>query len=210
MSRAAFIQATAVVVELVSLPEVAERWTDESACAGMSIGGLAHHLVAQADNAVRFLSAPPTDDEPIALLEHYARAAWVNSGHDSAANQGIREVADSHAEVGVEGVIATSRAALEALPGVLAAEREPDTVHIAWQGWSLTTEDWLVTRLMETVVHADDLAASIGVPTPEFPEEAMRPVLALLTDLSVRRHGQSAVIRALARSERADGSVAAF
>ena len=45
---------------------------------------------------------------------------------------------------------------------------------IPWQGWSLTAHDFLVTRLMEIVVHSDDLAASVGLPTPEFPDDGRR------------------------------------
>lgn len=208
--RDVFVAASEIAAGLVARPEIAERWTSESACAGMSIGGLAHHLAAQAANTADFLAAEPVPDEPIRLLDHYERAAWVNSGHESPANAGIRESADEHAEAGFDAVVAMSRDALARLPEVLAAPRDPDTVHIPWQGWSLTTHDWLVTRLMETVVHSDDLAASIGVPMPEFPDDALRPVLELLTALSVRRHGQAAVIRALARRERAPESVAAF
>jgi hypothetical protein len=59
------------------------------------------------------------------------------------------------------------------------------------------------------VVHADDLAVSIGVPTPAFPEEVFGPVRDLLVRLAERRHGQSAVIGALTRSERARG-ISAF
>jgi len=83
-------------------------------------------------------------------------------------------------------------------------------VHIPWQGWSLTTHDWVVTRLMEMVVHADDLAASIGVDTPAFPEEVVAPVLGLLSGVAARRHGQVAVVRALSRPQRASGPVSAF
>ena len=210
MNRAAFVAATAIVADLVERPEVAAHWHDESACAGMTVGGLAHHLVGQADNTARFLGQEPTPDEPIPLLEHYARAAWVNSGHDSDANRTIRESADALDGPGPDEVVASVRQALARLPELLQAPRDPDTVHIPGQGWSLSTDDWLVTRLMESVVHSDDLAVSIGVPTPEFPDDALRPVLELLTALSVRRHGQSAVVRALARAERATGSVAAF
>ena len=74
---------------------------------------------------------------------------------------------------------------------------------IPWQGWSLSEHDFLVTRLMEIVVHSDDLAASIGVVTPEFPAEVLAPVLDLLTGLAVRRHGSTAVVRTLARPQRA-------
>ena len=96
------------------------------------------------------------------------------------------------------------------LPDVLAAVGPDRAVLIPWQGWSLTVHDWLVTRKMEIVVHSDDLAASIGVPTPEFPEDVLAPVLGLLTGVAVRRHGQAAVVRALSRPQRAPASVSAF
>ena len=63
---------------------------------------------------------------------------------------------------------------------------------------------------MEMVVHADDLAASIGVETPAFPDEAVRQVVGLLSGVAVDRHGQAAVVRALSRPQRAPSSVSAF
>jgi hypothetical protein len=56
--------------------------------------------------------------------------------------------------------------------------------------------------MLEIVVHADDLALSVGVRTPEFPADVFAPVRDLLVRLAVARRGQSAVISALARSER--------
>jgi hypothetical protein len=47
--------------------------------------------------------------------------------------------------------------------------------------------------MMEVVVHSDDLAHSVNVPTPSFPPEVEEPVLSLLTQLAVRRHGFVAV-----------------
>ena len=49
-----------------------------------------------------------------------------------------------------------------------------------------------------------------GQPTPAFAPEVLDPVVALLAAMSVRRHGQDALVRALARMERAAGSVSAF
>ena len=207
---AAFLAASRIAGSLALAPEVAARWTDESACAGMTVGGLAHHLVGQAVNTVRLLAAPPGEQEPIPLLEHYARAAWVTAGHDDEVNVGIREGSDAQAVGGPDGLRALVDTTLTALPSALAGPRDPDTVPIPWQGWTLSTHDYLVTRLMETVVHSDDLAASVGVPTPEFPDEVLTPVLGLLSALAVRRHGQAAVVRALSRAERAPASVTAF
>ena len=80
--------------------------------------------------------------------------------------------------------------ALAELPGAVAAAG--DTTYVPWQDCSLATDDFLVVRLMEVVVHADDLAASVGLPTPAFDDDVLHPALALLAMLGARRHGQDA------------------
>jgi hypothetical protein len=96
------------------------------------------------------------------------------------------------------------------LPALLDATAPDRPVLIPWQGWSLTRDDFLVTRMMEITVHSDDLAASVGVTAPTLPDEVLGPVLAVLTRLAVRRHGQSAVVAALSRAERAPARINAF
>ena len=203
-----FLTAAQISADLARRPEVAEHWTEESACAGMSVGGLAHHLVLQLTNTVHILAAEPRDDAPIPLLEHYERAAWVTASLDDEVNVRIREDADGDASSGPDGLSSVIEGTLADLPDLLA--RSADAVLIPWQGWSLSTEDYLTTRLMEMVVHSDDLAASVGVPTPEFPEDVLGPVFTLLTGVAARRHGQVAVVRALSRPQRAPDIVSAF
>jgi hypothetical protein len=203
-----FVGAVDVGAALVLRPEVAEHWADESACAGMSVGALARHLVSQWYNAVLLLEAPP-GDAPITALEHHARAAWVQGGPDDEANIGIREGSEDLAAEGPDAMRALVHDLSGRLPVVLAAPRE-GSVLIPWQGWSLTVDDFLLTRMMEIVVHSDDLAASLGLETPDFPDTVVEPVLGLLTALAVRRHGQAAVVRTLTRPQRAPGTVAAF
>lgn len=210
MNRTSFVVAAKTAFELASAPEVAVRWTEESACAGMTVGGLAHHLLQQAANTVRLIQMEPVAEPPIALLDHYARAAWVSASQDDEANVTIRESADAGAEGGPERVLEQASHALDLLPSALETHQVPDQVHIPWQGWSLTTEDFLITRAMEIVVHADDLAASVGLSTPDFPDDLVAEVLRLLAGLAVRRHGQAAVVRALSRPQRAPESVSAF
>jgi hypothetical protein len=212
--RDGFLAAARIAADLVRRPEVSERWTEESACAGMTVGGLACHLGSQGTNTVRLVGAGPSAQPPIPLLEHYARAAWVHSGLDAEVNVGIREGSDEVAAAGPEALHDLLDDQLDdqlgLLPGVL-AEADPEAaVLIPWQGWSLSLTDWLVTREMEIVVHSDDLAASVGLETPQFPEPVVTPVLALLTGVAARRHGQTALIRALSRPQRAPSSVSAF
>ena len=209
-----FPQVARVAGDLVRHPEVARRWAEESACAGMTVGGLANHLAGQTTNAVRLLMAPPQEAAPIPVLEHYRRAAWVHSGPDDEANVSIRSSADDEASGGPAALHERVGADLAALPlalaPVLEGRRNPDTVLVPWQGWSLSSADFLLTRTMEALVHSDDLAASIGLDTPTFPDDAAAAVLGLLASVAAERHGQVAVLRALSRPQRAPLEVSAF
>lgn len=210
LDRSAFVAACHAAFSLASSSVVAKAWDTESACAGMTVGGLAHHLLAQAGHVVNALDTPPTTEPPIALLDHYDRADWVKAGPDDEANTSIRIAADESASDGHATVLAAAARALAHLPEVLAAPRTPDSVYIPWQRWALTTNDFLVTRSMEVVVHSDDLAASVGLPLPEFPDAVLDQVVHLLTGVARQRHGDAGVIRALSRPQRGPASISAF
>jgi Mycothiol maleylpyruvate isomerase N-terminal domain len=205
------IDAVERVSALVARPEVAAAWAQESVCTGMTVGGLTRHLIGQPELVVSLLEADPAggaDAEVIGVMEHYARAAWVREDLDGEANSTIRASSDEQAASGVEAALEVLTGARSRLDAALAAP--PPTTYIPWQGWALATDDFLVTRLMEMVVHSDDLAASVDVPTPDFGPQVLDPVLRLLTAVSVRRHGQDALVRTLSRPQRAPGSVSAF
>lgn len=206
----AVLDTAHTVADLALSDPVRDRWREESACAGMTVGGLAHHLTGQIDSLAELYAEPPDAAASITVLEHYRRAAWANTALDDEDNVGIRDDADEAAQGGPHRHADEVRAALAALPAALAAVDDHRPVLIPWQGWSLTAHDFAVTRLMEMVVHADDLAASIGVDTPAFPDEAVRQVVGLLSGVAVDRHGQAAVVRALSRPQRAPSSVSAF
>ena len=181
----------------------------------MTVGGLAHHLAGQArQRRPPARGAARRRDEPIPLLEHYRRADWVPPGSTTRPTPRSATSPTTTPSGGPQTLAARVAQDLAALPGalgpILAGERSPDTVFVPWQGWSLSTEDFLVTRLMEIIVHSDDLAASVGLPTPDFPEPVVRAVLGLLSAVAVDRHGQTAVLRALSRPQRAPDSVSAF
>lgn len=208
LDRTALVPATRLLADLVARPEVAAAWQDESSCAGMSVGALARHLVVQPLRVVEVLTGPATDAEPITVDQHYAQAAWIQQDLDGPANVGVRTRSEDEAAVGPEAVAAEAREILGRLDGVLAAA--PEVVGLPWTGAALATDDFLVTRLMEIVVHSDDLASSVGLPTPQFDAAALVPVVRLLSDLALRRHGQDALVRTLSRPQRAPGTVAAF
>jgi hypothetical protein len=201
--RAAYLVAAESALHLLRRPEVAVNWAAPSALAEFSVGGLAAHLAHQVLSVPALLDGPAPADDPIALLDHYSRVSWVGADVSSETNVGIRKHADGLAGVGPDELIARLAATIEDLRGALVAESADRMVPTPSGPWSLRLDDFLVTRMMEIAVHSDDLAVSTGVPTPELPAEVLEPVLALLTGLAVRRHGQPAVLRALSRAERA-------
>ncbi len=211
LDRKAVIVATDLIAGLVARPEVAAEWTRGSSCEGMSVGGLTRHLVSQPVNVVTLLRsdrAAGAGSETIDLLQHYERASWVREDRDGETNRSIRATADSQAAEGPAaalGLLARARADLNA-----ALTDAPPTTYVPWQGWTLATDDFLVTRLMEMVVHADDLAASVDLAAPAFGPAVLDPVFRLLTVLAVRRHGQDALVRTLTRPQRAPATVSAF
>jgi hypothetical protein len=211
LDRQTVIHAADLVSDLVSRPEVAAAWTRESSCTGMTVGGLTRHLVSQPVFVANLLRTDPTDGasaETIDLLEHYARAPWLNEDLDGEVNRSIRDGSDRQASEGPAAAVADLARARDGLDEVLA--EAPKTTYVPWQGWSLDTDDFLVTRLMEMVVHSDDLAASVDVPTPDFGLAILDPVIRLLGALAVRRHGQDALVRTLTRPQRAPRTVSAF
>jgi hypothetical protein len=210
-----FLVAAGTVVDLVGRMEVVGHWSDPSALPGLTVAGLAAHLCSQVLSVHAAVTAGTavTEERPVPLLEHFGRVPWVGAGPDHPANVAIREGSERSAGVGHGALVASVQTALQdlrpALTGALPAGLPPAIRLPPWQ-WALSFDDFLVTRVMEIVVHSDDLAVSVGVEPPILPEAVLGPVLALLVGVSLQRHGQAAVVRALSRSERAPGSISAL
>jgi Mycothiol maleylpyruvate isomerase N-terminal domain len=205
---ATFPTAAAVGLDLIQRRQVRDQWLLPSVLPKMSVGALACHLGRQVVRAAELLPVA-TDLAPLDCVDtHYHRAAWVMStSPDDPPND--RSTDDAEAALGAAALAGRISGALQTVRRLLADGLARDVVPIPWQGWSLRRDDFLLTRMLEIVVHADDLALSIGVRTPEFPAEVFAPVRDLLVRLAVKRHGQSALISALARSERTQ-AISAF
>jgi uncharacterized protein (TIGR03083 family) len=206
----AYLLAVDSVVDLLARPEVAAGWKSPSALAEWTVGGLAGHLAGQVFAGVNLIGAEPSELTPITLDDHYRRVSWIGAAVDDEVSVDIRAGGDEYADAGPQALVARVVEGRTRL-GALLAETSPDRpVLVPWQGWALRRDDFLVMRMMEITVHSDDLAASVGITAPTLPDDVLGPVLALLTRLAVRRHGQSAVVAALTRAERAPGAINAF
>lgn len=197
-------------VDLLGRPEVAAGWRQPSALAQMSVAALAGHLAYQIFSVDPALVGPASPRLTIPLAEHYARAAWIGAPLDGEANAGIRDRGEQVAAEGAEALHEHAAGVLAAQVTELAKHTGDEAVFLPQTGWALTLDDFLVTRLLELAVHMDDLAVSIGLPTPELPDAAFDPVLILLARLAAARHGQPAMLRALARQERAPAAINAI
>lgn len=70
-------------------------------------------------------------------------------------------------------------------------------------GRVLPIDECAAACLLELVVHADDLTVSVGLEPVSFSAPVIDLVVGMLSRISRKRHGDMAVIRSLARPERA-------
>jgi hypothetical protein len=209
-SRRAFLIAAESAARLLADPAVAEHWAALSALPEYRVSGLAGHLALQVRHPARMLGEAPPTGRPDTLDEYYAAADWIGAGVDAEPSVDARLGGERSAADGPR-VLADAVAALvrELAVGLPSAPLDR-LVHLPWADRVLTLDDFLLTRTMEIAVHSDDLAVSVGVPTPALPADVAEPVLHLLTRLATARHGVLPVLRALSRRERAPDDIAAF
>ncbi|WP_157248960.1 maleylpyruvate isomerase N-terminal domain-containing protein [Nonomuraea typhae] len=208
--RESYLVAAGSAVALLGHPAVAAAWAKPSALTEFSVGGLAGHLGHQLVRVDEVLPHDPDTLAPIPLIQHYTSSPWVEAGLDHESNLAIRQGGEAIAACGAAVLAERMRGVLDRITAALKDEPGDRVVHLGWNGWSLRLDDFLLTRLMEIVVHSDDLASSVGIETPELPEPVIDPVVDLLARLAVHRHGATAVIRTLSRAERAPATISAF
>lgn len=207
-----FLIAAESAFELVGRVEVVQAWDRPSALPEMSVGALAAHLGSQVLSVHAAVTAGhgASDEVPVPLLEHYSRVAWMRSGVEDEANVRIRTAAARSATSGHDALTASMQQAIRDLRTAFASADLPPRIRMPGWDWALSFDDFLVTRVMEIVVHSDDLAVSVDVGPPLLPQEVLGPVLALLVGVSLQRHGQASLVRALTRRERAPDTISAF
>ena len=205
-----FLATAGAVAPLLRTPELEQRWTEPSALAGFRISGLAGHLARAVLNVERYLDAPAPVDVPMLDAVTYFREAGADADDPAdPIHSIIRERGEQDAAVGHAGLAVRFDAARARLSGPLGML--PDDQPVLMFGRHLLPLDQcLLTRLVELVVHADDLAVSLDLPTPDVGEQAADLVIMTLGRISRRRHGSLPVLRALSRRERAPSDVAAF
>src|SRR5215475_11503283 len=200
-ARAAFLDAAATAVQLLERHELAERWHSRSVLREVSVAALAGQLTRGMTTVERYLDGPePGEAGGISAAGYFdtmIRSADINDP----ANQAIRARGGEAAAGGPAALASEARAACARLHSRLASVGPGRRLRVAG-GLVMTIDEYLRTRVVELVVHADDLAASVGVaPTAPRPETG-KIAIDVLVDVARTRHGDLAVLRALARRER--------
>ncbi|MGH3377517.1 MAG: maleylpyruvate isomerase N-terminal domain-containing protein [Actinoallomurus sp.] len=209
-SRELFLTAASAAADLLATPEVKAAWHEPSALPKLSVQALAGHLAVQVFFVTKALEAPLPAENPISVHEYYARASWIGSDPDDDFGRTIRTMGETEAADGAAALSARVAEAVRELREVLPSTPPRPVRRANWGPYSLTLDDYATTRLLEIAIHNDDLAHSVGVPTPELPIEAVETVVDLLSRIALRRHGPTKVLRALSRTERAPTSIAAL
>lgn len=135
------------------------------------------------------------------------------ASHDptaSAFHTSVRDRGEQQGAVGQAALVAQLRASRVALSQRLAGVAPSQQIAVL-DGVVMTVADYLHTRLVELVVHLDDLAVSIGLDGPDdVPLGAYEIVASVLAQVAVHRAGPLSTIRSLARRERHPEAVRAL
>jgi hypothetical protein len=201
-----FLSTADVVLDAVGDDAVGAAWEQPSVLEEQTVGGLAGHLARAGGWVVAdYLGAgvpdgPPTFDSAAA---YYAALLGATTEEQ---HQAIRARGAAIAAEGQSHAVSTLADALQRLHAELPSVPDEQLIAVIG-GVVLRFDHYLATRLVEQVVHLDDLARSIGRDPWPVPEEAVAVALSVGVDLGRRRFGDAAIVRAVYRAGFADAAL---
>lgn len=206
--RTTFIDTAAGALRLLDEPAVAAAWASESALPGMTVGGLAAHLARAVLTVQGYLAdATPSPDAEIVDAAGYLLAALPDPGGDSDVDAQVLARAEAGGQDGADAVSQRAAAALDDLRRDLPAV-PADHVLAVLGGVAIRLDEYLATRIVELVVHADDLVASVErMRPPALPAAGEATAVRVLAEVARRRTSTRAMVTTLARRERAPRQV---
>ncbi|MCY3607782.1 MAG: maleylpyruvate isomerase N-terminal domain-containing protein [Acidimicrobiaceae bacterium] len=197
--RALVVEAVTQAAELIATPSIAEQWDEPSALEGMTVGALSAHLVRAAGATIAYLDRTPPDRRPDGDL--LTAVTYFHAAVDSPIHDQIKDVSAAESAIGHE---ATARkcSQLAADLEIRLAGEPADRLVGALGGRLLTLDDFCRTRLIEVLLHLDDLAVSTGQPRPATDPEGAAIIIDICIDIARDRNGDWGVLYALTRAER--------
>ena len=197
--RGLVVEAVEASAVLMGHEHVAARWDEPSALADMTVGALCAHLVRAAGSVLAYLDrTDPAARPDDALL---TPVTYFHAAIDSPIHERIKEVSAVEATAG-PGEMARRCADVAASLRRRLATEPSDRLVAALGGRMLSLDDFCRTRLIEVLLHLDDVAASVGLPRPDTDADGPAIVIDVLLGIARMQHGDWAMLRALARAER--------
>src|SRR5579872_4496178 len=151
----AFLEAAGQAAAVLSRPEVATHWEDDSALALFTVAALAGHLLRGMTVVEQYLVGPEPEGEPMSAAAYF-HVLGVSPDVTAPANEAIRARGAHSAAGGPAATAAEAASACERLPATLEAF-DPTRRMRAVGGLVITLDHYLRTRIVELVVHSDDL-----------------------------------------------------
>jgi hypothetical protein len=207
-----FWSAFEAAAAVVASDEVRASWTTPSALDGYDVGGLVAHLFVATERTASVLEAEEPAGPGVVVVDvaGFYGPNRMSSPADRTAglpaflrDDGARRAAAGRDAV-VDAFMELPRR-LRPLLGAAAPDRLVPVVQV--KGGAARLDDYLRTRVVELVVHTDDLLCSVALPAPELAEDVLDAVTSLFVELAVARAGGRGVLRGFARAERADVDV---
>ena len=205
----AFLTAAERAEVVIYRPEIAERWNEASALDGHTIGSLTAHLARSVFTVQRYMAAPVASGKPTTAAGYLVAVLGDADPVDSDVHRGVRERARDEATAGHAELCARFARARHDLADTLPAcdPTQPITV---LDGVVLPLEEYIRSRIVELVIHLDDLCLSVGSEPPDDLYAAFDIAAAVLVQVAVRRNGPWATLRSLARRERHPSAIRAL
>lgn len=202
------VAAAEQAADLVETDEVRDRWNEPSALDGMTVGALAAHLIRATGAVIAYLdrSDPELRAADIPPADLLTKTTYFHAAIDSPVHERIREVSAEEAAVGHAELATKARRLAADLAARLPTEPEGRLIGALGKR-QLTLDDFCRTRMIETLMHIDDLAHSVELPTPDIDPDGTGEIIDIVVGIARHLHGDWAVIHALARAERSDADV---
>jgi hypothetical protein len=183
---------------------IVDGWDLPSALPRMAVGTVAGHMYLVVRRVDKHLDAAATPVPP----QTSGSYPLVRVGHpedlDLEVHRQVRRDGRRVAAWGWEAVSAAYGDRLAKLESRLAGSL-PGTVRLGDR--AVAFPEYLASRVVELLVHADDLVASLELHGTEPPSPAVDVAVGFLVQAARRSHGDVAVLRAFTRRERVGESV---
>jgi hypothetical protein len=197
--RGLVIEAVEAAAALIGDDEVVAQWHQPSALAGMTVGALCAHLGRAAGAVLAYLDRTDPKTRPDGAL--LTPVTYFHAAIDSPIHERIKEVSATEATAGPGDVSDRCRWVAASMRTRL-AEEPTDRLVAALGGRMLSLDDFCRTRLIEVLLHLDDVAVSVGLPRPETSADGPAIVIDILMGIARMKSGDWPVLHALARNER--------